>query len=153
MAKANKKPSAKSAKVSKPIEPSIEPSSTKSKGKKQRTVRERTQVGEKGRARRIRTTASMVKIPFAKISQSNKKEYHLPLPDNRTGKILNKRIRFTPKFVREAVQELKGVTWPNARETYRLTMAVFIFSVIFAAIVGLLDFGLDKLFKEVIIKQ
>ena len=31
-------------------------------------------------------------------------------------------------------------------------MAVFIFAVIFAAIVGLLDFGLDKLFREVILK-
>lgn len=149
MAKVNKKSSAKTAKPKTPV---TEVSPAKSKGRKQRTVRERTLVGETGRGRRLRTTASRVKVPFAKISQSNKREYHLPLPDNRAGSLLKKRVKFTPKFVREAVHELKLVTWPTARETFRLTMAVFIFSVIFAAIVGFLDFGLDKLFKEVIIK-
>lgn len=121
--------------------------------KKQQTVRERTQVGESGRKRRLRNTASKVKTPFAKARQTGKREYHLPMPDNRAGKILKKRVRLAPKFMREAGQEIRLVTWPSARETVSLTMAVFIFAVIFAAIVGVLDYGLDKLFREVIIND
>ena len=75
----------------------------------------------------------------------------MPLPEGKTGKILGKRVRIVPKFVREAWAEIRLVTWPNRQETLRLTIAVFIFAVVFAVIVGLLDYGLDKLFREVVI--
>lgn len=120
--------------------------------KKSQTVRERTQTSESGRRRRLRSTAGKIKTPLSSASRVGAKEFHLPLPDNKFGRFLKRRIRFTPKFIREAWQEIRMVTWPNARETLRLTMAVFIFAVIFAAIVGALDFGLDKLFREVILK-
>lgn len=121
--------------------------------KKQLTVRERTKTSDTGRGKRIRTSASRIKTPIGKARQTGRKEYHLPLPDNRLGKIGRKRVRLAPKFVREAVAEVRQVTWPNANETVRLTIAVFLFATIFAIIVGILDFGLDKLFKEVIIQR
>lgn len=124
----------------------------KPKVKKQQTVRERTLSSEKTTRRRLKKTAGRVTSPLKKISGSSKRQYTLPLPDNRAGRVLNKRVRLAPKFMREAWHELRLVTWPNARETYRLTIAVFVFAVIFAAIVGVLDYGLDKLFREVIIK-
>jgi preprotein translocase SecE subunit len=49
-------------------------------------------------------------------------------------------------------RELKLVTWPNARQTFRLTYAVMIFAVVFGVLVALVDYGLDKVVKEVIIK-
>jgi preprotein translocase subunit SecE len=63
------------------------------------------------------------------------------------------RLRWlVPKFLREAWREVRQVTWPGKKETARLTLAVFIFSIIFGAFVAAVDYGLDKLFKEVILK-
>ena len=121
--------------------------------KKQQTVRERAQQSNTGPRRvRVRKAAGKISTPFKKIRHHGKKEVHVvPLPDNKVGKVLGKRVRLTPGFVRDAWREIKLVRWPNARETIRLTIAVFIFAVVFAVIVGLIDFGLDKLFREVII--
>lgn len=55
-------------------------------------------------------------------------------------------------FVRSSWQELKQVTWPTRREGRRLTTAVIIFSVIFGALIAVVDFGLDKLFKQLLVK-
>jgi len=49
-------------------------------------------------------------------------------------------------------QELKLVTWPSRKQSFRLTGAVIVFSVIFGALIAVVDFGLDKLFKQVILK-
>jgi preprotein translocase subunit SecE len=55
-------------------------------------------------------------------------------------------------YVRSSWQELKFVTWPTRREGRRLTTAVIIFSVIFGGLVAIVDYGLDKLFKQVLLK-
>ena len=124
----------------------------KSPSKKHQTVRERAQTTKEPRRKRVRQTASKITTPIKKIRGVGKKEYHpLKLKDHRLGRLLNKRVRIVPKFVRESWQEIRLVTWPNARQTFSLTMAVFIFSVVFAVIVGVIDYGLDKLFREVII--
>jgi preprotein translocase SecE subunit len=55
-------------------------------------------------------------------------------------------------YLRGSWQELRGVTWPTWRESRRLTSAVIIFSVIFGVLIALVDFGLDKLFKQLLLK-
>ena len=57
-----------------------------------------------------------------------------------------------PPYIRNSWRELKQVSWPNASQTLRLTYAVLVFSIIFGVVVAIIDFGLDKLFKEFIIK-
>jgi preprotein translocase SecE subunit len=57
-----------------------------------------------------------------------------------------------PKYFRNSVRELRLVTWPNRSTSWRLTYAVIIFSLIFGVIIAIVDFALDKLFKEFIIK-
>ena len=57
-----------------------------------------------------------------------------------------------PAYFRNSWKELRQVTWPTRRETWALTLAVIIFSVIFGSIIAVVDFGLDKLFRQVIIK-
>lgn len=59
---------------------------------------------------------------------------------------------FLPPYIRNSWRELRLVTWPNFRETLDLTWAVIVFSIIFGLLVAVVDFGLDKLFKEFIIK-
>lgn len=55
-------------------------------------------------------------------------------------------------FIRGSWRELKQVTWPTRREGFRLTSAVVFFSVIFAAVLAGVDYGLDKVFKQLLLK-
>lgn len=56
------------------------------------------------------------------------------------------------KYLRDSVRELRSVTWPTLKESTRLTGAVIIFSIIFGLFVAVVDFGLDKLFKQILLK-
>lgn len=55
-------------------------------------------------------------------------------------------------YVRSSWRELKEVTWPTRREGLRLTSAVIIFSLIFGVLIAVVDYGLDKLFKQLFVK-
>lgn len=114
--------------------------------KKEQTVRERAATNASGRPKRIRRTAGRVSAPVKKLNPLKGRKY-------KGVHIRGRRIRFIPLFLVNAWKEIRQVTWPNWRETWRLTIAVFIFAVIFAAFVGILDYGLGKLFKEVIINR
>ncbi len=117
------------------------------------TFREHSQSKAHKKPRRLKAASGKLSAPFKRARSFGAKEYHpVKLPDNKAGRVLSKRGRFVPKYFREAWAEIRLVTWPNRRETYRLTVAVLIFSVIFSTIVAVLDYGLDKLFKELIIK-
>lgn len=123
------------------------------KNSKKPSVRERAKKTRTPGSGRIRKSTAKVAQPLKKAHKFGQKEYHLPLPDNKLGRLLSKRGRLVPKFFKEAWAEIKLVTWPNRRETYRLTVAVFVFALVFGVLVALLDVGLDKVFKEVIIKR
>lgn len=127
------------------------PTKVKLSTKKTQTVRERTE-NTKEPKKRIRKTVKKVALPLKSLKKLNAKEYHLPLPDNKVGNVLKKRVRFFPKFVSASFAEVKQVTWPNRKDTIKLTLAVFIFAIVFASIVGLLDFGLSKAFEKFIVK-
>ena len=68
----------------------------------------------------------------------------------RAIRLLGRILGFT--YIRSSWRELQQVTWPTRREGRRLTTAVIIFSVIFGALIAIVDFGLDKLFKHVLLK-
>lgn len=55
-------------------------------------------------------------------------------------------------YVRSSWKELRLVTWPSRREGMRLTTAVIIFSVIFGGLIAIVDYGLDKLFRQLLLK-
>ncbi len=57
-----------------------------------------------------------------------------------------------PRYIRNSFAELKGVTWPNFRLSLKLTYAVVIFAIIFGVSVALLDYGLGKIFKFILLK-
>jgi len=48
--------------------------------------------------------------------------------------------------------ELAKVTWPNRRQTTRLTFLVIAFSLIFAVLLGALDYGFSALLQKLIVK-
>ena len=96
---------------------------------------------------------SKIVRPLTVLRKVGAKEYHpVPVPDNKTGKVLKKRVRLVPKFVREAWAELKLVTWPSKKDAARLTGAVIIFAVFFSLFIQLLDVIFNRIVKEIFLK-
>ena len=62
------------------------------------------------------------------------------------GKIL------LPVYLRNSWRELTKVTWPSWKQSRQLTYAVLIFAVIFGATIAVVDYGLDKLFRNILLK-
>ncbi|HVX57234.1 MAG TPA: preprotein translocase subunit SecE [Candidatus Saccharimonadales bacterium] len=67
-------------------------------------------------------------------------------PARTAGKVL------VPAYFRNSWQELKLVTWPSWKQSRQLTFAVIIFAIVFGALIALVDFGLDKLFKNILLR-
>ena len=57
-----------------------------------------------------------------------------------------------PSYFINSWRELRQVHWPNRKETWRLTLAVFIFALVFGALVAGVDRVLDEIFKKVVLK-
>ncbi|MCA9346738.1 preprotein translocase subunit SecE, partial [Candidatus Saccharibacteria bacterium] len=43
------------------------------------------------------------------------------------------------------------VTWPGRKDTWKLVFAVFIFAIVLGILIALLDYGLENLFRKVIL--
>jgi preprotein translocase SecE subunit len=93
----------------------------------------------------IRMTLRYIGKPFAAIGRVLAKIGHKQ-PFKFLGHVL------WPAYFRNSWKELRQVTWPNRRESWQLTTAVIIFATIFGVLIAIVDFGLDKLFKQVLLK-
>lgn len=120
--------------------------------RKTESVRQKAERGAVERKpRRIRQVSDSASQNITKARGLASKEYHpIKLPDNRTGRFLTKPRRIIPQFFRESWRELKQVTWPSRKETIRLTSAVLIFAFAFGGIVAATDYGLEKLFRQLL---
>lgn len=112
--------------------------SAKSKVKQPETIRERA---EQAKAE-LSKNASKSKVS----DQSTKKRGLL-----RRKSTKPRRFHIIPKFFRESVQVIREVTWPSWRNAAKLTFAVIMFSVVFSALVDVLDLGLVRVFKKVLL--
>ena len=123
------------------------------------TVRQRTEQPQVEKRRVVRSAAKGASRPFRFAGRMIGKVLR-PLrfllwpfktrPVRFIGRVLAA-ILFL-KYFRGAWKELREVTWPNRRETWQLTFAVFVFAIIFGAMVTATDYGLDKLFRKIILK-
>jgi hypothetical protein len=129
--------------------------------RKLETVRERSENTpvSKSRVRKAATTAKKASGPLRVVGRVLSKLAHpfrfllAPFrtkPARFVGRILNK-VLLINYFI-SAWKELRQVTWPGRKETRQLTLAVFIFATVFGLMVTLTDYGLDKVFKKVILK-
>ncbi len=129
-------------------------STPKRRIRKVETVRQKAETASKAspKPRRIKKTLKTASKPFAAVFHFGRMEYYLPLPDNKFGRFLNKRRHIIPRYFVESYRELRFVTWPNRKQTTQLTIAVFVFAIIFGVLVAVTDYGLDKIFKRILIK-
>ena len=122
--------------------------------------KQQAKASKQGTKRRpVRRAGKVVAWPFVRIGRFLKKilrPFRFLLwpfktrPMRFIGRVL-KRI-FWPKWLRNSFKEVRQVTWPTRRETWKLTFAVFAFAIVFGTMIALVDFGLDKLFKRIILK-
>lgn len=116
--------------------------------KKAETVREKvekTNADATREPRRITKTTRRIGAPFRAVGRGLAKTGRLK-PFRILGLIL------VPPYFRNSWKELRQVTWPKFKDSLRLTSAVVIFASIFGIFIAVLDFGLEKLFREVILK-
>jgi preprotein translocase subunit SecE len=57
-----------------------------------------------------------------------------------------------PRYFRGSWGELRLVTWPTWKQSRQLTFAVLIFAIIFGAVIAAVDWGLDKVFRSILLK-
>ena len=112
----------------------------KKPAKKPETVRERAE-----------RAINEAQKPSKKSDSSTKHQKTSRLKLRRKNKDDKKPRRFhiIPKYFRESYGELRQVTWPNRRDTAKLTTAVIIFAVVFATFVGVVDYVFGIIFKKV----
>lgn len=118
------------------------------------TVRERVEAASAEREEkppgRVRKTVSKAASPVRKIRLGERK------PVKFLAKLfrpLRRVLRWLmPRYIINSWREVRQVVWPNRRETWRLTLAVFVFAIVFGALVAGVDKGLDEVFKKVILK-
>lgn len=116
--------------------------------KKSETIREKTEkkaIESNKAPRRIHVTRRKASVPFRKVGSALAK----------LGKFKPLRIIgliLVPPYFRNSWKELLQVTWPKIRVSIRLTFAVISFATVFGILIAILDFGLDKLFKQVLLK-
>lgn len=118
------------------------------------TVRQRqsnvASKAEKPKHRVVRAAGRFISWPFRKVAGLKIWQHKAMKPLRFVLKVLSYVV--WPPYLRNSLRELRLVTWPNWRQTWRLTFAVLGFSVVFGAFIYVIDFGLDKLFKEVLLK-
>lgn len=128
--------------------------------KKSETVRERASkaADTQPKKRRVRATVGKANRPLKTLGQGAAK-FASPFAfllwpfKTRIGRFLGRvlaKVLFVSYF-RGSWQELRQVTWPNRRETTKLTIAVFVFAILFALLIAVVDYGLDKVFKELLL--
>jgi preprotein translocase SecE subunit len=95
----------------------------------------------------IKSTASKLRVPLSVVAPLAKP--FQTKPAKKVGRVVG--FILWPPFVRGAWGELRQVNWPSRRETWKLTLAVFVFAFVFGTLIAITDYGLDKLFKKIIL--
>lgn len=121
--------------------------------RKVETVRERN---EKIALKAQAEASKVISRPVRKVAQK------MASPFKVIAKPLNtKPVRFAtkwlglillPRYFRNSFKELRQVTWPSFKQTWKLTFSVLIFAIAFGTLVTLTDFGLDKVIRRIVLR-
>jgi len=123
--------------------------------KPKESLRERnTKAAEsKGKEKRVRKAANATASTTKKVGSVLTAGYHLTerKENNDDHGFFSKSRSLAPRYVRNSWQEIKKVTWPGFKTTWKLVFAVFVFALVVGGFIAALDWGLEKLFREVIL--
>ncbi len=63
---------------------------------------------------------------------------------------IKEKLDVATQFLREVKTELKKVTWPSRKDTLSGTAVVLVAVIIIAVFLGIVDFGLSSLVKQLL---
>ena len=120
--------------------------------KKKETMR---QSAAKSRAnqdkpKRVRKAATAAAKPVGSLGSALTQEYHV-FEQKDGGNFFTRSRSFVPKYFINSWRELRQVTWPGRKETWKLVLAVFIFAVAMGTFIAVLDYGLERVMRDLII--
>ena len=123
--------------------------------KPKQTIRERNVKAKEneGKEKRVRKAANATASTSKKVGRALTTEYHLTerKENNDDHGFFSKSRSLTPRYFRASGQEIRKVPWPGFKTTWKLVFAVFVFAAIIGGFIAALDWGLEKLFREVIL--
>lgn len=119
---------------------------------RERATKAAAQAEKPAQPSRLRRAASITATPLRPVSRAGKRVASVK-PLRPVGKLLHwVGLVIWPRYFRNSWQELRTVTWPSWKESRRLTYAVLAFAVVFGGAIALVDWGLDKVFKDILLK-
>lgn len=118
----------------------------------EQTKKAKTKAEPSDKPNRLRGAAKTAGKPFVAAQRVRDKNYGLPVPDNKVGRFASKKRHIIPSYFRNSWKELKQVTWPDRKQTIQLTFAVFVFATVFGVLIAVTDYGLDRIFKRILLK-
>lgn len=100
-----------------------------------------------------RSIKQVLVVPFIAIGRAASKATK-PVRENKVWRKLRSTVLRSPfrGYFVDSFRELKKVTWPDRKTSWKLTGVVIVFSVIFSAFTALLDVGFEKLAKQIFLK-
>lgn len=134
------------------------PKTKKPRVRKTETIRERnqkfsTRLEAKASRQPKRSKLKKVLSAVAKPFKLPARIISAPLrtkPARFVGRILGRIL--WPKYFRNSWAELRQVTWPDRKTTWKLTFAVIVFAVIFGLAAAGTDWVLDKVIKRIVFR-
>jgi preprotein translocase SecE subunit len=77
-----------------------------------------------------------------------------PVRNSRVWRFLRRTVIRSPfgGYFKNSWQELRRVQWPDRKTALKLTLVVIIFSAIFSAFTTALDYGFERLAKQLFLK-
>lgn len=124
---------------------------------RERAIKANTQSEKPKREHKLRRVPAKVVRPVSEpVAKGTRKLFQIQ-PFKAIGWFFKQLFRIIglvvfPKYVRGSFRELKQVTWPNWKLSRQLTYAVLIFAVIFGVSIAIVDWGLGKVFKQILLK-
>lgn len=96
--------------------------------------------------KRIKKVQGSIANFFSKITT--------PVRNSKVWKFLRRTVLRSPfrGYFVSSWKELKQVSWPNRKTAWKLTLTVFLFSALFAVFTSSLDYGFERLAKEIFLK-
>lgn len=110
------------------------------------TIRERVESAQLDAEKQNKKNMSSTKEGKRTLKKFPTSKFRVP------GRLVSISRLLVPRYFIDSWREVRQVTWPTRRETWRLTGAVFVFAVIFGAMVAAVDKGLGAIFRNFILK-
>ena len=99
---------------------------------------------------RKKVVASDKKTEKLKKKQAREAEKEIDKKSEKKPFILIRPFVYLWRYIRDAWRELRQVRWPNRKATWKMVLAVIVYTIIFVVLISLLDMFFTWLFNIIL---